>query len=98
MTLYFSVIGNRDYIKLKGEKLPYWHFLDEQPAGWLTSLTYKRKGLPTGKPMIYDCGAWSYKDKEIPPRGCLLCGGSLPGIRPARNDVHRPRPHADPRM
>ena len=67
MTLYFSVIGNRDYIKLKGEKLPYWHFLDEQPAGWLTSLTYKRKGLPTGKPMIYDCGAWSYKDKEIPP-------------------------------
>jgi len=66
-TMYFGVVGNRDYIKLQGEKRPFWEFLDEQPSGWLTSLTYRRKDLPTGKPMIYDCGAWSYKDDEIPP-------------------------------
>jgi hypothetical protein len=65
--MYFGVVGNRDYIKRRGEKRPFWEFLDEQPDGWLTSLTYRRKDLPTGKPMIYDCGAWSYKDAEIPP-------------------------------
>lgn len=65
--LYFGVVGNRDYIKRHGEKRPFWEYLDEQPDGWLTSLTYRRKDLPVGKPMIYDCGAWSYKDAEIPP-------------------------------
>lgn len=67
-TLYFGVIGSRDYIKIKGEKRPFWEFLDSSPDGWLTSLTYRRKDLPNdGLPMIYDCGAWSYKDEEIPP-------------------------------
>jgi hypothetical protein len=66
-TQYFGVVGNRDYIKRHGEKRPFWEYLDEQPDGWLTSLTYRRKDLPHGKPMIYDCGAWSYKDAEIPP-------------------------------
>jgi hypothetical protein len=66
-TLYFGVIGNRDYIKRYGEKRPFWEYLDEQPDGWLTSLTYRRKDLPVGKSMIYDCGAWSYKNAEIPP-------------------------------
>jgi len=66
-TKYFGVVGNRDYIKRRGEKRPFWEYLDEQPDGWLTSLTYRRKDLPHGKPMIYDCGAWSYKDAEIPP-------------------------------
>ena len=65
--LYFGVVGNRDYIKRHGVKRPFWEYLDEQPDGWLTSLTYRRKDLPQGKPMIYDCGAWSYKDAEIPP-------------------------------
>jgi hypothetical protein len=64
---YYGVVGNRDYIKRNGEKRPFWEFLDEQPDGWLTSLVYRRKDLPEGKPMIYDCGAWSYKDEEIPP-------------------------------
>lgn len=64
---YYGVIGNRDHIKIKGEKRPYWEFLDEQPDGWLSSLTYHREDLPEGKPMIMDCGAWSYKHKDIPP-------------------------------
>jgi hypothetical protein len=64
---YYGVIGNRDHIKIKGEKRPYWEFLDEQPDGWLSSLTYHRKDLPPGKPMIMDCGAWSYKHKDVPP-------------------------------
>jgi len=65
--MYFGVVGNRDYIKRHGEKRPFWEYLDEQPDGWLTSLTYRRKDLPQGKPTIYDCGAWSYRDAEIPP-------------------------------
>jgi len=66
-TLYFGVIGKRDYIRCNGEKRPFWEYLDEQPDGWLTSLVYRRKDLPVGKPTIYDCGAWSYRDAEIPP-------------------------------
>jgi hypothetical protein len=65
--MYFGVVGNRDYIKRHGERRPFWEYLDQQPDGWLTSLVYRRKDLPEGKPMIYDCGAWSYKDSEIPP-------------------------------
>jgi hypothetical protein len=66
MTKYYGVIGNRDYIKLRGEKRPYWEFLDVQPDGWLSSLVYKRKDVPHDKPMIWDCGAWSYKNDDAP--------------------------------
>ena len=62
---YYGVIGNRDYIKIAGEKKPYWEFLDRQPDGWLTSLVYSRKDLPRSH-MIFDCGAWSYKHAEEP--------------------------------
>ncbi len=63
---YFGVIGNRDYIKIKGVKRPFWEFLDRQPAGWLTSIVYHRKDIPLDRPLIFDCGAWSYKDKDEP--------------------------------
>lgn len=66
MTQYYGVIGNRDYIKIRGDKRPYWEFLDAQPDGWLSSLIYKRDDVPHGKPMIWDCGAWSYKNDEQP--------------------------------
>lgn len=65
MTKYYGVIGNRDYIKINGEKRPFWEFLDQQPDGYLTSLVYMRKDLPD-MPMIFDCGAWSYKGQEVP--------------------------------
>jgi len=66
-TKYYAVIGNRDHIKYQGEKRPFWEFLDKQPDGYLSSLAY----LPTpygfpDSPMIADCGAWSYRDKDIP--------------------------------
>lgn len=64
---YYGVIGNRDHIKILGEKRPYWEFLDRQPDGWLSSLTYKRHDLPKSRPLIMDCGAWSYKNQEVPP-------------------------------
>ena len=81
---YFGVIGNRDYIKLRGERRPFWEFLDSQPDGWLSSISYKRKDLPHGKPMIWDCGAWSYRNKEVPdhsPSECveLYSECALPG-------------------
>lgn len=71
---YFGVIGNRDYIKLRGERRAFWEFLDVQPDGWLSSIIYKRKDVPHGRPMIWDCGAWSYRDKEVPdytPAECV---------------------------
>lgn len=71
---YFGVIGNRDYIKLRGERRPFWEFLDRQPDGWLSSIIYKRKDVPHDRPMIWDCGAWSYRDKDVPdytPAECV---------------------------
>ena len=71
---YFGVIGNRDYIKLRGERRPFWEFLDRQPDGWLSSIIYKRKDVPQGRSMIWDCGAWSYRDKDVPdytPAECV---------------------------
>lgn len=64
--LYFGVVGNRDYIWHGGQRLPFWHFLDQQPAGWLCSLAYKREDVPVDRPRIWDCGAWSYRNKKIP--------------------------------
>lgn len=69
MSLYYGVIGNRDFIKYRGERRPFWEFLDRQPDGWLTSLAYHAKVLPDGGPMIWDCGAWSYKLEETPKLG-----------------------------
>lgn len=63
---YFSVIGNRDHIKIDGEKRPFWEFLDVLPDGWLTSLVYKRDDVPIDRPQIWDCGAWSYKTDDVP--------------------------------
>ena len=70
---YFGVIGNRDYIKLRGDRRPFWEFLDIQPDGWLSSIIYKRKDLPQGKQMIWDCGAWSYRDDPLPKYSPVQC-------------------------
>lgn len=69
MTAYYGVIGNRDYIKLRDQRRPFWEFLDRQPDGWLTSLAYRREDLPADKPMIFDCGAWSYRAENVPRLG-----------------------------
>lgn len=66
MSLYFGVIGNRDYIKYRGRRLPFWEFLDHQPDGWLCSLAYRRGDVPDHTTRIWDCGAWSYRDMDIP--------------------------------
>lgn len=94
MTAYFGVIGNRDYIKIKGERRPFWEFLDTQPAGWLCSLAYAPSGTSRGRqridvpdaPMIWDCGAWSYKAEETfnrdsALRSIELCPAPFP-VRP----------------
>jgi hypothetical protein len=68
MTRYFAVVGNRDDIKLRGERLPFWRFLNVQPDGYLTSLAYARTELPDA-PLILDCGAWSYRTADVPRLG-----------------------------
>ena len=66
MTRYYGVVSNRDYIKINGQKRPFWEFLDHEPEGWLCSLAYVRDDPPHHLPCLWDCGAWSYRDKEIP--------------------------------
>jgi hypothetical protein len=72
MTDYYGVVGNRDMIKFQGERLPFWCFLDEHPAGWLCSLAYGRDDVPADRPRIWDCGAWSYRALAIPHLGRSL--------------------------
>jgi hypothetical protein len=70
MTKYYGVVGNRDHIKIQGERRPFWEFLDRQPDGYLSSLAYLP--IPFGLPdthKIADCGAWSYKNEAIPKLG-----------------------------
>lgn len=67
MTNYFGVVSNRDYIKLDGERRPFWEFLDRQPDGWLLSLAYKEPALlPESRNFLIDCGAWSYRNEDRP--------------------------------
>lgn len=74
---FYSVIGNRDHLKIKGEdiiKEPIWKFIEGQ-SHWLTSLVYIKNmlSLPPGKKFL-DCGAWSYKNSEFPkwsPSECI---------------------------
>lgn len=69
MTSFYGVIGNRDFIKLQGQKRPFWEFLDVAPAGWLCSLAYGRSDVPCDRPRVWDCGAWSYKALDVPRLG-----------------------------
>jgi tRNA-guanine family transglycosylase len=69
MSKFFGVIGNRDHIKIGGEKWPFWLFLDEQPEGWLCSIFYRRNDVPDDRQRIWDCGAWSYKEHDVPKLG-----------------------------
>ena len=63
-TKYFGVVGERDYIKIEGERVPFWEFLDFRPDGWLTSLAYHREDIPANDLQMWDCGAWSYRKKS----------------------------------
>jgi hypothetical protein len=65
--LYYVVVGNRDQIKYRGQKYPFWDFLDKKPDGFLSSLAYLP--CPFDFPdshLIGDCGAWSYKNEVLP--------------------------------
>lgn len=69
---YYGVLSHRDRIKLLGQRLPFSHFLDHQPDGWLSSLAYLtrvREVIPPDVPVLWDCGAWSYKHEETPRLG-----------------------------
>jgi hypothetical protein len=90
MTSYYGVIGNRDYIKLKGQRTPFWEFLDVQPDGWLSSLVYKRTDVPKGRPMIWDCGAWSYRLKDEPDYSPEECAELYKKFAPAGSLVISP--------
>jgi Queuine tRNA-ribosyltransferase len=69
-TRFTVVINNRDKLRVGNERRRLWHFLEQTPRGFLTSLKYHHTnneplpGSPEGD--IYDCGAWSYKHEPYP--------------------------------
>lgn len=64
---FYAVVGNSDYIRLNGSRIPIWELLDEQPTGWLRSLASRSTTLlPDRQPMIWDCGAFGYRNLDMP--------------------------------
>ncbi|MEC4818369.1 MAG: hypothetical protein SAK29_34625, partial [Scytonema sp. PMC 1069.18] len=62
---FYPVLGKSDYVKLNNQKIPIWELLECQPSGWLYSLATKVENVPDS-PLVHDCGAFSYRDKDIP--------------------------------
>lgn len=70
---FYCVLSNRDFLKVKKDghetKVPIWRFIDGQ-ENWLTSLVYIKPGAWQTDPVpghrFLDCGAWSYKNDEVP--------------------------------
>jgi tRNA-guanine family transglycosylase len=70
---FHCVLGNRDYLKVDGEKRPIWEFVEGWDH-WLTSLVYlKNVRRPPGGRFILDCGAWSYKAEATPRWSPVEC-------------------------
>jgi len=68
MTLFYPVITSRDYLKSENKKCYLWELLDNQPKGFLTALGRStNRVIPQSYHVIYDCGAWSYRNNESPP-------------------------------
>jgi hypothetical protein len=62
---FYPVLGKSDYVKIYNKKIPIWELLEYQPMGWLYSLATKAEIIPD-ETIIHDCGAFSYRDKDIP--------------------------------
>lgn len=68
MSEFYPVTTSRDYIKHNGKKLYMWEFMDYKPHGFLTSIGKQiNTFIPKEFHVIYDCGAWSYRNMETPP-------------------------------
>lgn len=77
MTQFYSVLGNRDYLKIATPdgpmKEPIWRYVEGQ-SHWLTSLVYLKGASRAPGSYFMDCGAWSYKGEAAPrwtPQECL---------------------------
>ncbi|MEH1791448.1 DUF6884 domain-containing protein [Nostoc sp.] len=62
---FYPVLGKSDFVRSKGKKIPIWQLLEYQPVGWLYSLAIKAEIVPDS-PIIHDCGAFNYRDQDIP--------------------------------
>ncbi|RAM50020.1 MAG: hypothetical protein C6Y22_19725 [Hapalosiphonaceae cyanobacterium JJU2] len=62
---FYPVLGKSDFVKINDKKIPIWDLLECQPSGWLYSLATKAQVIPDS-PIIHDCGAFNYRDKDIP--------------------------------
>jgi len=71
---FYTVIGNRDYVKLSTGRACISDLIEPRPRHWLSSLVYLRKDgqLPEGH-HILDCGAWSYKAEPSPRYTAAEC-------------------------
>jgi hypothetical protein len=64
---FYANVGHDDCIRLPGRDIPLYEFLEFylKPEGWLLSLSYKHKTVPSGHKQ-WDCGARTYLELEVP--------------------------------
>lgn len=69
MAIFYPVITNRDYLKDNNGTVHYmWEFLDKDPYGFLSAANKTvNKNIPAEYNGFYDCGAWGYRNQDIPP-------------------------------
>jgi hypothetical protein len=82
MSAFHLVIGNRDKLKFPDRTVAIWELLD---GGWQTYLTSLKYATSTGadganlppadREAMFDCGAWSYLEEEVPTWTPAQCHG-----------------------
>lgn len=73
MVKYAAVVTGQDIINFAGDKIPFWELLDQPPELFLMSIAYYNGVIPKNTRIIFDCGAWTYKENRFPViNGMLL--------------------------
>ncbi|OKH30909.1 hypothetical protein NIES2119_30005 [[Phormidium ambiguum] IAM M-71] len=65
---FFPVLGKSDTLSIAGNKQGIWEFLEpqNQPGGWLISLSNKPTLFPNSVPIFWDCSAIRYSHLNFP--------------------------------
>lgn len=71
---FFAVLGKSDTLSIAGKKQGIWEFLEpqNQPDGWLISLSNKPALFPSSGSIFWDCSAIRYSHLNFPQIGNSL--------------------------
>lgn len=71
---FFAVLGKSDTLSIAGNKQGIWEFIEpqNQPDGWLISLSNKPTLFPDSVPIFWDCSAIRYSHLNFPQIGNSL--------------------------